>query len=82
VSSQPNENALGLKATVKSNGHVKFSDTDGNLLREELPPERLGESWTQRSQLRSEEVIYGLGERSMRLNLRLAKEVTKKQEVR
>jgi alpha-glucosidase len=81
VSSQPSENAVGLKIAVKSNGHVKFFDIDGNLLREELPPERLGESWTQRSQLRPEEAIYGLGERSMPLNLRLAKEVTEKQEV-
>jgi alpha-glucosidase len=81
VSTQPNENTTGLEIAVESDGRVTFFDVNGNLLREDLPPEQLGETWTQRSPLRSEEAIYGLGERSMPLNLRLAREVTKKQEV-
>jgi alpha-glucosidase len=81
VSSQSSENATGLKIAVENNGGVKVSDITGSILREELPPEKSGERWTQRSQLRPEEAIYGLGERSMPLNLRLAKEITKKHEV-
>ncbi len=81
VSTQFSENARGLKVVVENDGSVKIFDTDGNLLREELPPEKVGESWTQRSRLRPEEAIYGLGERSMPLNLRLAKETTEKKEV-
>lgn len=53
----------------------------GQVVREELLPEKSGESWTHRSQLRSEEAIYGLGERSVPLNLRLARDVTDKGEV-
>jgi alpha-glucosidase len=81
TSTPPNENTTGLKIAIKNNGSVTFFDMVGNLLREDLPPEQLQETWTQRSPLRSEEAIYGLGERSMPLNLRLAKEVTKKQEI-
>lgn len=81
VSSQPGETTTGLNITVESSGQVTFFDTDGNLLRQELPPEKGGERWLHRAQLRPEEAIYGLGERAMPLNLRLAKEVTKKQKV-
>jgi alpha-glucosidase len=69
-----------LKIAVENSGRVQVSDTAGNLLRQELPPEKRGEEWIQRSQLRPEEAIYGLGERSMPLNLRLAKETTEKRE--
>jgi alpha-glucosidase len=80
VSSQTSGNATGLKIAVENSGRVQVSDTAGNLLRQELPPEKRGEEWIQRSQLRPEEAIYGLGERSMPLNLRLAKETTEKRE--
>ncbi|HEY9654209.1 MAG TPA: glycoside hydrolase family 31 protein, partial [Crinalium sp.] len=46
-----------------------------------LPPEKAGDGWTHRSHLRSTEAVYGLGERSVPLNLRLAREVTEKQAV-
>jgi alpha-glucosidase len=45
VSSQTSENATGLKIAVENNGRAKVSDTAGNLLRKELPPEKLGEEW-------------------------------------
>ncbi len=69
-----------MKIAVENNGRVKIFDTAENLLRQELPPEKRGEQWIQRSQLRPEEAIYGLSERSMPLNLRLAKETTEKRE--
>lgn len=79
VSSHSAENGLGLKVSVLKDGRVIFSDRDENILREESPPEKLGQGWTQRSQLYPEEAIYGLGERSATLNLRLSKEKTTKQ---
>ncbi|NEQ24819.1 MAG: DUF4968 domain-containing protein, partial [Microcoleus sp. SIO2G3] len=63
-----------LKVTVKVDGSLTFYDATGQLLREELPPQKLGEGWTHQARLRSEEHIYGLGERAAPLNLRLAKD--------
>ncbi|WP_404786622.1 TIM-barrel domain-containing protein [Altericista sp. CCNU0014] len=80
VTSQVSD-ALGLKLVVAIDGRVTVFDALGKVVRKELPPEKLGEGWVHRSQLYPEEAIYGLGERSVPLNLRLAKEVTDKQEV-
>lgn len=74
-----NEAVLNIAVTI--DGRVTFFDSTGSVIREELPPEKLGDGWTHRSQLRPEEALYGLGERAVPLNLRLAREVTEKQEV-
>jgi alpha-glucosidase len=63
-----------LTVTVGIKGNLTFSDRSGQILREELPPQRQGERWAHRANLRSEEQIYGLGERASRLNLRAAKD--------
>ncbi|MBD1938860.1 glycoside hydrolase family 31 protein [Microcoleus sp. FACHB-68] len=60
----------GLKVTVSIDGSLKFYDADGQLLREEMPPQRKGDGWVHQAQLRKEEHIYGLGERAFPINLR------------
>ncbi len=62
-----------LKVVVKEDGSLKFCDSSGQTLREELPPSRKSEGWLHQAQLRKEEQIYGLGERFSSLNLRAAK---------
>lgn len=62
-----------LNVVVTENGSLKLQNCDGQTLREELPPQRQGEAWTHRSQLRDEEHIYGLGERAASLDLRRPK---------
>jgi alpha-glucosidase len=59
-----------LQVTVRSDGGLCFSDRNGQLLREELPPERRDGCWVHRAQLQTEEHIYGLGERAAPLNRR------------
>jgi alpha-glucosidase len=73
--------STAIKLIVGVDGSVKFYDARGRTLREELPPQKPGEGWTHRVQLRQEEHIYGLGERAAPLNLREAREVTEKGEV-
>lgn len=75
VSSQ---DEAGLRVTIAINGGVTFTSADGKVLREDLPPQRQGEAWTHQAKLRSEEHIYGLGERAARLNLRSPQPVKKK----
>ncbi|MBD1881764.1 glycoside hydrolase family 31 protein [Coleofasciculus sp. FACHB-T130] len=70
-----------LTVIVGIDGSLKFCDASGQPLREELPPQRKDGGWIHKAQLREEERIYGLGERASSLNLRAAKEVTKKGEV-
>jgi len=70
-----------LKVIIAVDGSLKFCDSTGQTLREELPPQRPGEGWTHQARLRQEEQIYGLGERAAPLNLRAAREVTEKGEV-
>lgn len=70
-----------LKMMIAIDGRITIADAFGNVVREELPPEKSGEGWTHRSWLQPEEAVYGLGERAVPLNLRLAREVTEKQEV-
>jgi alpha-glucosidase (family GH31 glycosyl hydrolase) len=60
---------------------VKFCNSTGEILREELPPQRSRQGWTHQAQLREEEHIYGLGERAAPLNLRAAREVTEKGDI-
>ncbi|MBE9167442.1 glycoside hydrolase family 31 protein [Pleurocapsales cyanobacterium LEGE 06147] len=59
-----------LKIIVSSDGSLEWQDTRGKIIRQELPPQRQGEAWRHRGQLRPEERIYGLGERAAPLNLR------------
>jgi alpha-glucosidase len=68
------EGAEGLQILVRDGGRLSIRDAQGHLLREELSPQLQGEKWTHQTQLRPEEAIYGLGERAMPLNLRLARE--------
>lgn len=70
------EGTPSLKVLVEFDGNLKVFSSTNQLLREELPPQRHGERWTHQAKLRSQEAIYGLGERCVPLNLRLAKEVT------
>jgi alpha-glucosidase len=62
-----------LKITVGVDGSLTFFNPDGQIVREELPPQRQGERWVHQACLRAEEHIYGLGERASSLNLRAAK---------
>ncbi|MBW4693694.1 MAG: glycoside hydrolase family 31 protein [Lyngbya sp. HA4199-MV5] len=73
--------APALQLAVAFDGRVTVLDSQGAIVREELPPQKSGDGWTHQAALRSEEAIYGLGERAVPLNLRLAREVTEKQEV-
>ncbi|RUR75993.1 alpha-glucosidase [Chlorogloeopsis fritschii PCC 6912] len=63
--------SLTIEVTV--NGYVRFFNQAVEVLREELPPQWYGERLVHQAQLRSEEHIYGLGERASTLNLRAAK---------
>ncbi|MGA9534025.1 MAG: TIM-barrel domain-containing protein [Anaerolineales bacterium] len=55
---------------VDQNGALDFFNQDGELLRRDLPPLRLGERWTGHTELDAETALSGLGERAGRLNLR------------
>ena len=63
-----------LKVIVGIDGSLKFRDATGQTLRAEMPPQRQGEKWIHQAQLRTEEHIYGLGERASSLNLRGVKD--------
>ncbi|MEW5859925.1 MAG: glycoside hydrolase family 31 protein [Cyanobacteriota bacterium] len=65
--------STALKVVITENGGLKLQNSDGQTLREELPPHRQGEAWTHRAKLRQEEHIYGLGERAASLDLRRPK---------
>jgi alpha-glucosidase len=67
-----------LSVTVGIDGSLTFCDRAGQILRQELPPQRQGEKWVHQASLRSEECIYGLGERASSLNLRAAKDELQK----
>ncbi|NJN86845.1 MAG: hypothetical protein HC881_11700, partial [Leptolyngbyaceae cyanobacterium SL_7_1] len=68
-----NTNALTVE--VGKQGDFRFLDRTGQLLREELPPQKPGLGWTHQAKLRPEEHVYGLGERAVPLNLRSAKQL-------
>jgi alpha-glucosidase len=59
-----------LELHVLDDGSLQFYDHNDALLLDEFPPERRGEAWLQRSRIRDEEHIFGLGERAAPLNLR------------
>ncbi|WP_026098946.1 glycoside hydrolase family 31 protein [Kamptonema formosum] len=63
-----------LKVTVGVDGSLKWSDSAGVTLREELPPRRKNEGWVHQARLRKEESLYGLGERAAPLDLRRPKD--------
>lgn len=62
--------SAALKVMVNADGSLEYQDAEGRSLREELPPCRKGEEWEHQAKLRSQEHIYGLGERAAPLNLR------------
>ncbi len=80
-SDSANNNAKVIDVIISFDGSLKFCDSTGKIIREELPPQRKGEGWIHQAQLQPDEHIYGLGERATSLNLRKAKEVTKKGEI-
>jgi alpha-glucosidase len=59
-----------LSIAISLDGCLTVRNAAGKIVREEQPPERQGEQWIHRARLRSEEQIYGLGERAASLNLR------------
>lgn len=59
-----------LRIYIDQTGSIRLYNATGQLLREELPPQRRGDAWSHAVRLRPEENIYGLGERAAALNLR------------
>ena len=59
-----------LELRVSAAGILRYFTASGRLLREEQPPVRKGEGWTQSSSLTAEEHIYGLGTRAAPLDRR------------
>ncbi|HLO49042.1 MAG TPA: glycoside hydrolase family 31 protein [Kamptonema sp.] len=59
-----------LQVIVGIDGSLKLCNKTGEIIREELPPQRQGEGWIHQAKLRKEEHIYGMGERAAPLNLR------------
>lgn len=59
-----------LSVTVNWDGSITVRDQVGQIVRQELPPQRQGDRWQHTAQLFSKEGIYGLGERAASLNLR------------
>jgi alpha-glucosidase len=61
------------KFKVSADGTISLLDLAGGLLRWDTPPQWKGHSWSHKTALNPEACIYGLGERSSRLNLRPGK---------
>lgn len=59
-----------IQIKVMSDGGIRYNSPGGCTLREELPPQRLGNGWVHHALLHPESCIYGLGERAAPLNLR------------
>ncbi len=59
-----------LRVEVDATGAIRLLLRDGALVRSDLPPTRQGLVWRVAGELTADERIYGLGERTRRLNLR------------
>jgi alpha-glucosidase len=59
-----------MHVSVQNDGGLIFRDSDGKNIREELPPEFHGNTVGQRILLEPDAHIYGLGERTTRMNRR------------
>jgi alpha-glucosidase len=59
-----------LLVELEQSGVVRVLDPEGAVLREEEPPLRKGEEWSQRTRLPSGTPVYGLGERGCGFPLR------------
>jgi alpha-glucosidase len=59
-----------LKVTIELDGGIRYLNSAGQLIRQELPPTCDGDQWVHHSILRPEEHIFGLGERAASFNLR------------
>jgi alpha-glucosidase len=60
--------AEALHISVTRDGVIRYQDTAGHGLREELPATRAGIGWTQHAERAEGECIYGLGGRAAPLN--------------
>ncbi|MGE5655604.1 MAG: TIM-barrel domain-containing protein [Actinomycetota bacterium] len=58
------------KIVVAADGSLQFCNSTGTVQREEQPPQRKPEGWIHQAKLRTEESLYGLGEKAGPLNLR------------
>jgi alpha-glucosidase len=59
-----------LKLVLDSNGNFIYCNHDGDIIRKDDPPLRVGDQWSLTTSLSSEEQVYGLGERASSFNLR------------
>ena len=59
-----------LTLQVDPRGGVTFLNHEGEILRQELPPARIGPSWSHKAPLAPEAHIFGTGERALGFNLR------------
>jgi alpha-glucosidase len=66
--------SAALQIKVGITGEITVWDPEGQVLRQEHPPQRQGDRWLHQASLRPEEHIYGLGERASTLNLRAARD--------
>ena len=62
-----------IMVKVSGDGALSLLDLAGRMLRWETPPQWEGDGWSHKTALNPEACIYGLGERSSRLNLRPGK---------
>jgi alpha-glucosidase len=58
-----------LRIMIGNHGEIRLYSSDGSTLRTDNPPQIIGDSWRQTSQLRDDEHVYGLGERAATFNL-------------
>lgn len=59
-----------LNLIIDEEGSLSLQDSNGHLLRREVPPRRQGRAWIHRARLQPGEHLYGLGERAGPINLR------------
>jgi alpha-glucosidase len=58
-----------IQLVVRNDGGIKFCDVEGKILRDDQPPRQDGHAWQVTTNIRSDEHIYGLGERAAPFNL-------------
>ncbi|WP_414544043.1 TIM-barrel domain-containing protein [Nostoc sp. CCY0012] len=68
--------STAIKIIVSLNGSLEFQNAQGEIIREELPPQQKTSGWLHQAKLRNEEHIYGLGERAGPLNLRTSSQTS------
>ena len=58
-----------LRLAIRDDGTIQFRTRDDAVLRTDRPPKKIGGSWRLTTQLRTDEHIYGMGERAAPFNL-------------